>query len=84
MAYSYRNQFEDQDTQLLTNKRSRYNKKVIMDECEHCGQKDNLHTHHIEEQHTADPRGIVPEGYHKNVEHNLMVLCEKCHQKVHS
>lgn len=84
MAYSYRNQFEDKDTQLLTNKRSRYNKKVIMDECKHCGNKKNLHTHHIEEQHTASSQGMVPGGFHKNIEHNLMVLCEECHKKVHS
>jgi len=83
MAYSYRNQFENKNMELVTNKRSRYNKKVIMDHCEECGTTEHLHTHHIKEQCTADERGIVPEGFHKNVQHNLMVLCEQCHHNIH-
>ena len=40
------------------------------------------HTHHIHEQHTADDRGMI-EHFHKNTEHNLMILCEECHRKEH-
>jgi DNA mismatch repair protein MutS len=48
---------------------------------------NSLHTHHIIEQHTADPYGMVeltPDlKIHKNHPQNLMVLCETCHHDIH-
>ena len=49
-----------------------------------CGFKpttgQHLHVHHINEQQDADENGIISgKTFHKNIRHNLMVLCEKCH-----
>ena len=82
LAYSFRNKFNKKSDLILKNKRSRYNKKVIVDHCEKCGSEEDLHTHHIHEQHTANEKGMI-EHFHKNTEHNLMILCEECHRKEH-
>ena len=66
------------DMRLLKNKRSRYNKHVIIDQCEKCGSKENLHTHHINEQSKADSNGMIGH-FHKNISHNLQTLCKDCH-----
>ena len=83
-AYAYRSRYEKGNMNFLQNKRSRYNKKVVMDCCKMCGAKDNLHTHHICEQREADDDGVIGQQFHKNVRHNLLVLCETCHQKIHN
>ena len=90
LAYEYRHKFTGEETQLLTNKRSRYNSKVIVDCCTHCGYRppkdstNHLHVHHIAHQANTDERGrINGKAFHKNIKHNLMVLCETCHHKVH-
>jgi len=82
LAYSFRNKFNKKSDLILKNKRSRYNTNVIVDHCEKCGSEENLHTHHIHEQHTANEKGMI-EHFHKNKEHNLMILCEECHKKEH-
>ena len=89
-AYEYRQKYQGNGLCFLSNKRSRYNSKVIVDHCTECGARpsenssDYLHVHHIAEQSTADETGkIHDKPFHKNITHNLMVLCEKCHQKVH-
>ena len=40
-------------------------------------------THHINFQCDADSNGFF-KHYHKNIEHNLVILCKKCHLKVHN
>ena len=71
------------DTQILKNKRSRYNSRIIVDMCENCGTRENLHTHHINEQSKADSNGII-NHFHKNMAHNLQILCRDCHIEHHS
>lgn len=68
--------------EILKTKVSRYNNNVYMDSCVRCGRKQELHTHHIEEQHKADEYGII-EHFHKNKEFNLLVVCNKCHIEIH-
>ena len=87
-AYGYRQRNQGLSTDLLSNKRSKYNSKVIVDCCTMCGFKpttgQHLHVHHINEQHDADENGIISgKTFHKNIRHNLMVLCEKCHHDIH-
>ena len=53
-----------------------------MDLCQIC-KKESEHTHHIKEQCTADVNGII-DHHHKNINHNLVQLCESCHHKVHN
>jgi len=67
---------------LLNTKRSRYNSAVFMDECKICNAHAE-HTHHINEQQFADINGNF-DSFHKNVKHNLIQLCEKCHNETHN
>ena len=63
---------------ILTNKTSRYNSDVYVSECKLCGSKEDLHTHHIKFQ-----KDFEEEDIRKHYKGNLIVLCEKCHQRVH-
>ena len=60
-------------------KESVYNKKVILDKCEICGEKAE-ETHHIKEQCDANSDNMI-DHHHKNNQHNLVPLCKLCHQK---
>ena len=82
-AFKFRKQFEDRTINILESKKSRYNSKKIVDQCERCGSKESLHTHHKNEQNTSDENGIITH-FHKNIKHNLEILCEKCHIKHHN
>jgi DNA mismatch repair protein MutS len=71
------------ENDLVSKSRSRYNKKVILDTCEICKEAKAVEVHHIEHQAKADDRGYL-KHYHKNVRHNLIALCEACHDACHS
>ena len=90
MAYEFRQKYQGSSMSILSNKRSRYNSKVIVDHRTQCGMKpcenssNYLHVHHIAEQASADSSGkITGKAFHKNIAHNLMVLCEQCHNQIH-
>jgi DNA mismatch repair protein MutS len=59
------------------NKVSHYNKNIIMDKCKICNNRAE-ETHHINEQCKADKNGNI-NHFHKNIDHNLVPLCKKCH-----
>lgn len=82
-ADSIRRSILDIGEVVLDNKTSRYNTKVIVDKCEICEEKAE-DTHHIQFQCTADAQGIIGKQFHKNVSSNLVPLCKKCHNQVHS
>lgn len=62
--------------EIISSKRSNYNKDIYMTECQICKSKENLHTHHIIFQSKH-------KGLGKNYKNNLAVICEECHKKVH-
>jgi DNA mismatch repair protein MutS len=76
---------------LISNNRSRYNKKKIVTKCEICEYKPNkktdlpLDVHHIKFQCTANEQGFIKDAeyIHKNTKSNLVTLCKECHVKVH-
>ena len=70
-------------SEVLSTKRSRYNKNLFMHACEVCETAENLHTHHIREQNEADENGFFDDGSHKNHISNLQVLCRDCHEEHH-
>lgn len=77
-----RRQLEEIPDLFLTTKKSRYNSNLYLDKCSLCGSQQNLHTHHLREQFTADQNGFI--GHiHKDASHNLVVLCQECHQNIH-
>lgn len=70
-------------TKVVSTKKSRYNHDIFMTECVICHSRKNLHTHHIRFQSEANENGLIDDTFNKNIKHNLTVLCEECHDKVH-
>ena len=71
----------DEDNKLSPCKPSKYNSNVYVDQCKVCGGTKDLVVHHIVAQREFVEGHCIP--YRKNIEHNLVVLCESCHNKVH-
>jgi len=69
---------------IVNIKKSTYNSLVFMDICDICGEKTE-EIHHITEQQYANSKDIFEDKqFHKNIKHNLINVCEKCHNKIHS
>jgi DNA mismatch repair ATPase MutS len=90
-AFKVRNKITGSKTNIVSNKRSNYNKKKTMDNCQVCGYTPRgrnsipLDTHHIQEQKEADSKGFVKgehTTHHKNEIYNLVTLCKDCHRKI--
>jgi len=81
-ANRIRREIEQTPELFMNTKKSRYNSRVYVDQCSICQTHLNLQTHHLKEQHQADERGFI-EHHHKNAAFNLLVLCDKCHRKIH-
>lgn len=62
---------------------AQYNARKIRGLCEMCHIEIGEETHHLQEQHLANDGGYIG-GFHKNHTANLMSLCGKCHDQVHS
>jgi DNA mismatch repair protein MutS len=82
LARNVQMEINDINSKLLNDKCSNYNNELVMDKCQICKNKSE-HTHHIKEQCTANSDGII-DYHHKNINHNLVQLCESCHHKVHN
>jgi DNA mismatch repair protein MutS len=84
-AYSIRKRIAtdlDPIEALSRNKQSTYNRGVFVQECAMCGEQ-GFEIHHINEQQLANDKGVI-EHFHKNHKANLVCLCEKHHDLVHS
>jgi DNA mismatch repair protein MutS len=86
---SYYTEEEPNLNQIMNQKISNYNNKLILEKCKVCNYKPTkpndipLETHHINMQCETDSYGYH-DIYHKNELHNLVGLCKTCHQKVHN
>lgn len=81
-AIAIRKELDEENESIVATKTSRYSTKVYVDECVKCKSTQNLHTHHLKEQHLSDDQGfigITP----KNSSSNLIVVCNKCHAQIH-
>jgi DNA mismatch repair protein MutS len=69
----------------IEKKTSNYNSNLYMEECNNCGSKMNLETHHINQQKDF-VNNIHNTKLHiqKNDLSNLVVLCDKCHDLLHN
>lgn len=67
---------------LLSSTTSSYNSKKVKGKCEKCGDI-GVDIHHLSEQHLADDNGFI-DHFPKNHPANLMTLCKKCHNDLHS
>lgn len=69
-------------------KKSRYNKNILVNKCDICECTNNLETHHIEFQQNSDNYGFIINNekshIHKDHTSNLVILCDKCHDKIHN
>jgi DNA mismatch repair protein MutS len=93
LALEIKNQLLESHNNIISGKSSKYNKNVYVYECYLCGKQDKntnitqsqLETHHINFQKNCED-GFVKDKQHikKNHESNLIVLCSKCHDKIHS
>lgn len=82
-AYSIRNKYFPETKGELSNKQSVYNSKKVRGLCEKCNIHIGEEVHHLQEQKYANLDGFI-NGFHKNHPANLMNICEKCHDELHS
>jgi DNA mismatch repair protein MutS len=80
-ALKIRSQYDKDDLLITPTKNSRYNSNIYIDYCKVCTATKSLVVHHILPQAEFIEGNCIP--YRKNIEHNLVVLCESCHSKVH-
>jgi DNA mismatch repair protein MutS len=66
-------------TNVLSKKKSRYNKKKLKGDCELCGEK-GVDIHHLKPQQLADKNGFIG-NIHKNHKANIINICKQCHLK---
>jgi DNA mismatch repair protein MutS len=62
---------------------SPYNKDKIRGICELCNEKLGEEIHHLDPQKNADVNGFIG-TFHKDHSANLMTVCSKCHDSIHS
>lgn len=87
-TFAIRNQLVTTEKTGFTSKRSTYNTKKLVIECEICKYKPYkptdmpIDTHHIRFQKEAGEDCYI-DTFHKNSAFNLVALCKECHTKVH-
>jgi len=73
------------NTKLLNDKKSNYNNDLYMDSCSICGSEDKLETHHINYQKDfINDINFKKKHIIKDSKANLIILCDKCHDNLHS
>ena len=91
LALEIKNELLETHNSMISGKTSRYNSELLIYQCQVCGEKEktgkisSLETHHINFQKDCE-NGFVKNKPHikKNDKANLMVLCNECHDKLHS
>jgi len=91
VANKIKNDLIKRNTDLIGEKKSRYNSEIYVYECNLCGKKNTkgyvneLETHHINHQKDCE-NGFVKKKPHlqKNTKANLIVVCQGCHDKIHN
>jgi DNA mismatch repair protein MutS len=87
LTLQIKNELTNNFTSMISGKTSRYNSSVLMMECEICHEKNvDLESHHINFQKNCDENKRVKNKKHiqKDSKANLAVICEECHNKIHS
>jgi len=88
LAHNIRMKYHPVSGSILSLKTSHYNAKKIVGICEMCKEQMGQEIHHLQHQRDANVNGVIQQDndapFHKNRVANLMSLCEKCHDKIHS
>ena len=86
-----KNELSNIDSSIIPDKKSKYNSDVYVYKCQMCNKNDvvgdklPLQTHHINfQKNCKDDKVIGKEYILKNSQSNLVVLCEDCHEKIHT
>jgi DNA mismatch repair protein MutS len=80
-AYQIRQKYFTRSELSFTS--SPYNKDKIRGICELCNEKLGEEIHHLDPQKNADVNGFIG-TFHKDHAANLMTVCSKCHDSIHS
>ena len=80
-AHAIRMKYDPKTTNILAQKKTRYNAKKLKGSCEICGAAGE-EVHHLKHQASADVNQFI-KSHHKNHTANLVNLCETCHNKIH-
>ena len=91
-ANKIKNKLLNLNNLLVSGKKSKYNSNLLVNECNICKMVDKtyhispLETHHINFQKNCDSDDFVKDKkfIKKNQVSNLIILCNKCHDKIHS
>ena len=91
-AIKFKNELLEQqgvNYKLVNDKKSLYNKDIYMDECYICSSGEKLEAHHINFQKDFKQtiNGLINEKKKhllKDDKANIVVLCGKCHDKLHN
>ena len=85
-AQSIRKHLLSIEPNIVSTKTSRYNKRLFKtNRCSVCKDALASEVHHIVEQkHANGTNGLINNRFHKNTLHNLVYLCQTCHNKVHN
>jgi DNA mismatch repair protein MutS len=82
-ANNIRLKYRNSEQSILSLSPSRYNTNKIKATCEMCKTEMGTEIHHLQHQKKADKYDFI--GYfHKNHTANLISICEKCHNNIHS
>jgi DNA mismatch repair protein MutS len=82
-ANEIRLKYRNNDQSILSTKPSKYNSKKIRNICEMCKNEMGTEIHHLQHQKNADQLNFIGH-FHKNHVANLISICEKCHDNVHT
>ena len=82
-ANEIRLKYRNSEQSILSTKPSKYNAKKIRNMCEMCNSEMGTEIHHLQHQKNADQLNFIGH-FHKNHVANLISICEKCHDVVHS
>ena len=91
-AVEFKNELMEQqgiNYKVINDKKSLYNKDIYMDSCYICDSENKLEAHHINFQKDFKQtiNGLINEKKKhllKDDKANLVVLCDKCHDKLHN
>lgn len=87
-AQEIKNDIIHNSNSILSTNTSKYNNRLFIHKCSICGITYNdpskFDTHHINEQKNCSNNFVNDKPHlHKNSKANLVVLCKKCHDKIH-
>ena len=82
-ANEIRLKYRNSEQSILSTKPSKYNARKIRNICEMCNCEMGTEIHHLQHQKNADQLNFIGH-FHKNHVANLISICEKCHDVIHS